>query len=88
MYIHFSDTTYDKLHFLASRDEKSVAAYIADQMDKHVARLVDTEYTFKDEDNSPKIKLLAQSGQFKNELCCEGHLSTECYVDYPSTRSR
>lgn len=87
MYIHFSDTTYDKLHFLASRDEKSVAAYIADQMDKHVARLVDTEYTYRNEDNAPEIASLAQSGQFKNELSHDGTLRA-LGLNLPSARDR
>lgn len=49
MLLNFRAETYSRLKFLAQKDGKSVAGYVADLCDKHVEANVSTNYTLKEE---------------------------------------
>lgn len=50
MYIHFKPDVYERLKFLATREEISVAAYVSRQMEMLAKDRVDVEYSFKEDD--------------------------------------
>lgn len=45
MNINFNDSTFEKLHFLANLEGRSVAAFVSMRMDELVGQLVNTKYT-------------------------------------------
>lgn len=55
MNINFNDATYEKMKFLATREGKSVAAYVSQTMDRITSELVNVEYTYTAEEDAPKL---------------------------------
>ena len=49
MLLNFRAETYSKLRYLAQKDGKSVAAYVATLCDNYVEKHVSTTYTVKEE---------------------------------------
>ena len=49
MLLNFRAETYSKLQYLAQRDGKSVAAFVATLCDIYVDETVSTNYTLKEE---------------------------------------
>lgn len=45
MNINFNESTYEKLIYLATRENSSVAAYVARKMDEHTGQLVNVQYS-------------------------------------------
>ena len=48
MNIDFNDVTYEKLKFLATREGRSVAAYVSNKMDDLTGQLVNATYSLND----------------------------------------
>lgn len=55
MYIHFKPDVYERLKFLATHEEISVAAFVARQMEELAIGKVSVEYSLKEEDNPPRV---------------------------------
>lgn len=55
MNINFREDTYQMLCHLATRDERSVAAFVANLCDQYTRAKVHVEYTIKNEDDAPII---------------------------------
>lgn len=51
MYIHFKPDVYERLKFLATREEISVAAFVARQMEELAIGKVSVEYSLKEEED-------------------------------------
>lgn len=51
MYIHFKPEVYERLKFLATREELSVAAYVSRQMEELAIGKVSVEYSLKEEED-------------------------------------
>lgn len=48
MNINFNDSTYEKLRFLADREGRSVAAFVAMRMDELTGQLVNTTFALNE----------------------------------------
>lgn len=52
MLLNFRAETYSRLKFLAQKDGKSVAGFVAHLCDRHVEQNVSTNYTLKEENKT------------------------------------
>lgn len=48
MNINFNEVTYECLKFLATKEGKSVAAYVAQLMDEHTGQMVNLTFTMNE----------------------------------------
>jgi len=61
MNINFNDATFEKLHFLANLEGRSVAAFVSMRMDELADQLVSTTHTLNELPEGVPLKHLDQS---------------------------
>lgn len=68
MYIHFKPDVYERLKFLATHEEISVAAFVARQMEELAIGKVSVEYSLKEEDKPPQSGMITIPGLVSMEI--------------------